>query len=69
MKNTTTIYKWRGTKNSDTNIIDGGYLWVKQPKESKFDWLGHQIHNVTTRKEAIEKFEINLVRKGVVACI
>ena len=49
------IKRWQGIRNSDTGEIDGGYLWF-YTNEEKTDYIGLQIHNVSTRKEAIEKY-------------
>jgi hypothetical protein len=49
------IKKWQGIRNSDTGEINGGYLWFYKNKE-KTEYIGIPVHNVSTRKEAIQEY-------------
>ena len=49
------LARWQGTRNSDTNTIEGGYLWF-YINDAKTEEIGVQIHNVSNRREAIDKY-------------
>ena len=60
------IKKWRGIINSDTGLIDGGYLWIvtKVDKDKKNNVIGYEskgiaIDNVSNRSQAIKKYNLN----------
>jgi len=46
------VIKWQGVKNSETKQTDGGWLYVVEGGKI----IGRQIHGVSTRKQAIEKY-------------
>ena len=55
------IKKWRGTRNSDTGEIDGGYLYIiTEIMENGLRLVGKQIRGAKNRKEAIEIYKQNL---------
>ena len=60
MKNIGDILKWRGTRNSDTKEIDGGYLYILESfTKNGYISRGISIQSVKNRSEAIKKYKAN----------
>ncbi len=49
------LKKWQGIRDSDTKLIDMGYLYFYTNKE-KTESVGICMRGVKNRKEAIEKY-------------
>jgi hypothetical protein len=44
------VYKWQGIRNSDTNTVEGGYLFLRNDDGSI---VGHSMRNIKSKAGAV----------------